>query len=48
MKDLAAANRLYKAKVAEEKRVAHVREKEEQDWIKAKKAEEAAERKVER
>ena len=48
MKELAAATKLYKAKVAEEKRVARAREKEERDRVKAKKAEEAAERKVER
>ena len=31
MKELAAATKLYKAKVAEEKRVARAREKEERD-----------------
>jgi hypothetical protein len=48
MKELAAANKLYKAKLAEEKRVARAREKEERDRVKAKKAKEVAERKVER
>ena len=48
MKELAAANKLYKAKIAEEKRVARVREKEERDQLKAVKAAEAAERKAQK
>ena len=48
MKESAAADKLYKQKVAEEKRVARQREKEERAQVKAKKAEEAAERKAER
>lgn len=48
MKELAAAVKLYNAKVAEEKRMARARKKEERDRVKAKKAGEAAERKVER
>ena len=47
MKELAAANKLYKAKIADEKRVAWVREKEEQDQLKAVKAQETAGRKAE-
>jgi len=48
MKDLAAANKLYKQKVADEKRIARQREKEERAQVKAKKAEEAAKGKAER
>ncbi|CAN9279314.1 unnamed protein product [Alternaria alternata] len=48
MKELAAANQLYKKRIAEEKRQKWVEEKAERDQIKAKKAEEVAERKVKR
>ena len=40
------ANKLYKEKIAGEKRVAGAREKEEQDQLKAVKAQEVAERKA--
>ena len=46
MKELAAANKLYKEKIAQEKREQRARKKEERDQVKAKKAEEAAERKA--
>ena len=48
MKELAKANKLYKEKIAQEKRDARAREKEERDRRKAEKAEEVAERKAER
>lgn len=48
MKELAAANKLHKQNVAEERGVARQWEKEERAHVKAKKAEEAAERKAER
>jgi hypothetical protein len=48
IKELAAANKLYKQKIAEEKRVVRIREKEERDQVRAKKAKEAAERQAER
>jgi len=48
MKELAKANKLYNEKIAQEKRDARAREKEERDWLKAKKAKEVAERKAER
>ena len=48
MKKLAAANKLYKQNIAEEKCVVRMREKEEREQVKAKKAEEAAERQAKR
>ena len=42
------ANKLYKERIAQEKREQRVREKEERDQLKAKKAEEVAERKAEK
>jgi hypothetical protein len=48
MAELRHANKLYKEKIAQQKREQQVREKEERDQVKAKKAEEAAERKAER
>ena len=48
IKELAAANKLYQEKIAQEKRKQRVREKEERERVKAKKAEEAAERKAQR
>jgi hypothetical protein len=48
MKELARANKLYNEKIAQEKRDARAREKEERDQLKAEKAKEVAERKAER
>ena len=48
MKDLSKANKLYNEKIAQEKRDARAREKEERDQLKAEKAKEVAERKAER
>jgi hypothetical protein len=48
MKELAKANKLYNEKIAQEKRDARAREKEERDQLKAEKAKEVAERKAER
>ena len=48
MKELAAANKLYKDKIAEERRVERAREKEERDRLKAVKAAEAAKRKAQK
>ena len=48
IKELAKANKLYDEKIAQERRDARAREKEERDWLKAEKAKEVAERKAER
>ncbi|KAJ8112467.1 hypothetical protein OPT61_g5173 [Boeremia exigua] len=48
MAELRRANKLYKERVAQEKREQRAREKEERDQVNAKKAEEVAERKAER
>lgn len=48
MKELAAANKLYKERIAQEKREQRAREKEERDQVKAQKAAEVAERKAAR
>jgi hypothetical protein len=44
MKELAAANKLYKEKIAQEKRERRAREKEERDRVKAQKAAKEAQR----
>jgi hypothetical protein len=48
IKELAAANKLYKERIAQEKRKERAREKEERDQAKAQKAAEVAERKAAR
>jgi hypothetical protein len=48
MAELRRSNKLYKEKIAQEKREQRVREKEERDQLKAEKAAEAAERKVQK
>jgi len=48
MKEFTKASKLYNEKLAQEKRDARAREKEERDWLKAEKAKEVAERKAER
>lgn len=48
MAELRHANKLYKERIAQEKRKQRAREKEERDRVKAKKAEEVAERKAEK
>jgi hypothetical protein len=48
IKELAAANKLYKEKIAQEKREQQAREKEERDQVKAQKAAKVAKRKAAR